>query len=47
MKLVQINSRIEQHFRGVVVTSFLMSSMHSNYYIYLSSVNLQPTIFDS
>ena len=46
MKLVQINSKIERHFRGIVMTPFL-SSMHSSYYIYLLYVNLQPTIFDS
>ena len=47
MKLVlQINNKIEWHFRSVVMTPFL-SSMHSNCYIYLSYDNLQPTIFDS
>lgn len=47
MKLVlQIDNKIERHFRSVVMTPFL-SAMHSNCYIYLSYANLQPTIFDS
>lgn len=46
MKLVlQIDNKIERHFRSLFMTPFL-SSMHSNCYIYLSYVNLQPTIFD-
>ena len=45
MKLVQINNKIERHFRGIVMTPFL-SSMHNSYYIYLLYVNLQPTIFN-
>ena len=49
MKLVQINNKIERHFRGIVMTPeavHTLSSMHSSYYIYLLYVNLQPTIFN-
>lgn len=46
MKLVQINNKIEQHFRVIVMTPFL-SSMYSSYYIYLLNLNLQPIFSQS